>query len=134
MSAAFLIGLEAVFIKKLTGMERALQILFINNSIGAAIAITFASLTWVSPTPVQWITLAVIGCVMVSAQTLFITALRCADASFVIPFCYGTLVFAAIYDFLVFHVVPMAISGLGALLVVGSALVLVWREGRHVGD
>ena len=134
LAAAFFIGLEAIFIKKLTGRERPLQILFINNTIGAAIAITFASQTWVSPSLVQWITLAAIGCVMVSAQSLFITALRCADTSFAIPFCYGTLVFAAIFDFFVFNVVPLAISGLGALLVVGSALILIWREGRHVGD
>ena len=134
LTAAFFIGLEVVFIKKLTGRERPLQILFINNTIGATIAITFASQTWVSPSLVQWITLAAIGCVMVLAQILFITALRCADASFAIPFCYGTLVFAAIFDFLVFNVVPLAISSLGALLVVCSALVLVWREGRHVGD
>ena len=134
LAAAFFIGLEVVFIKKLTGKERPLQILFINNSIGAAIALSFASQTWVSPNLLQWITLAAIGCVMVSAQSLFITALRCADASFAIPFCYSTLIFAAIFDFLVFQVTPLAISSLGALLVVGSALVLVWRESQQVGD
>ena len=134
LSAAIFMGMEAIFIKKLVSIEQPLQILFINNTLGAIIAIISASQTWVSPNLLQWCTLAGIGCVMVVAQTFFLIALRCADATFVIPFSYGTLIFATIYDFFIFHTLPTYLATFGAFLVVGSALMLVWREGRKVRD
>jgi drug/metabolite transporter (DMT)-like permease len=129
--AALFMGLEAVLIKRLTGMDQPISILFINNSIGAAIALTAASFVWVAPSTLQWLVLAVIGIAMVSAQGLFIMAMRCADASFVIPFFYATLVFAAAYDLAVFEIIPGAHSLLGGALIISSALVLAWRESRQ---
>ena len=53
-----------------------------------------------------------------------------ADASFVTPFSYITLIFATLYDLLVFDVWPDAVSITGALVILGGALLLAWREGR----
>ena len=50
--------------------------------------------------------------------------------TFVAPFSYATLVFAALYDFLGFGVVPDAVSLLGAVIILAGAAVLAWREGR----
>lgn len=130
LAAAFFMGLEAIFVKKLTGTDRPLRILFVNNSIGAAMALSAAAFVWAPPSGLQWLALAAIGVVMVSAQTLFIQALRLADASFALPFFYATLVFAAFYDLSVFGVVPGAVSAAGAALVLGGALLLAWREAR----
>ena len=130
LASAFFMGLEAIFVKKLTATDRPLRILFVNNSIGAALAVTAASFVWKAPSPAQWLALCAIGVIMVSAQTLFIQALRHGDASFALPFFYATLVFAALYDFSVFGVLPGTLSAAGASLVVGGALVLAWREAR----
>jgi drug/metabolite transporter (DMT)-like permease len=130
LGSAFFMGLESIFVKKLTGTDRPLRILFINNSIGAVLAVTAAAFVWVSPSPEQWQALAAIGMIMVTAQSLFIQALRHGDASFALPFFYATLVFAAVYDFAVFSVLPSALSAAGAVLVVGGALLLAWRESR----
>lgn len=67
---------------------------------------------------------------MACAQTLFVNAMARADASFVAPFSYATLVFAAVYDFVGFGVAPDAISVLGTLVILTGALVLAIREGR----
>lgn len=130
LASAFFMGLEAIFVKRLTSADRPLRILFINNSIGATLAVSAAAFVWVAPTPGQWLALAAIGFIMVTAQSLFIQALRHADASFALPFFYATLVFAAAYDFGVFGVLPGALSAAGAFLVVAGALVLAWREAR----
>jgi drug/metabolite transporter (DMT)-like permease len=53
-----------------------------------------------------------------------------ADASFVAPISYATLVFAALYDFTVFRVVPDHISLTGSAIILSGGLVLVWREAR----
>ena len=131
LAAAFFMGLEAVLIKKLTGMDSAVRILFINNSIGAAISVTAASFVWVPPTTLQWMVLAGIGIAMVTAQGLFIMAMRRTEASFAIPFFYTVLIFAGIYDFVVFRIVPGQASLMGGALIIISALLLAWREGRQ---
>jgi len=134
LAAAAFMALEVIFIKMLTGGksaagEPALRILFINNSFGAAIGLCAASTVWTTPTPIQWGVLATLGMTMVSAQSCFIQAMKRADASFVMPVFYATLVFAALYDFAVFDVSPSALSALGAGLIIFGAGVLAWREG-----
>lgn len=130
LAAAALMGLEAVFIKRLSGREAPMQILLLNNAIGLCVATAAASVIWVWPTPAQWAALAGIGLVMVSAQVLFIQAMRSADASYAVPFFYTVLVFAAGYDALAFGVVPDTTSFAGAGVILTGAVLLAWREGR----
>jgi len=138
LASAVFMGLETILVKRLTGGESSsgetregepmLRILAINNALGAAIAVAVASVVWIWPSPTQWALLAAIGVVMVTAQAMFIQALRRGDASFVVPLFYATLVFAALYDLAVFGEIPTALSGLGAALIVAGAVLLAWRE------
>lgn len=130
LGSAIFMGAEAILIKKLTGAEPALQILIVNNAIGAAIALVAVSFVWSMPTLPQWGLLALLGITMLAAQSFFLNAMRRAEASFVIPFFYGTLIFAAFYDFVVFGDLPSRYSVAGSALIVGGALLLVWREQR----
>lgn len=134
LAAALFMAFEVILVKRLAGGgavagEPAIRILFINNSIGATIALGAAATVWTWPAPGQWPLLAAIGVVMVTAQSLFIQAMKRADASFVMPFFYATLIFAALYDAVVFGDVPTPLSVLGAGLILAGAIVLAWREG-----
>lgn len=131
LGAAAVLGLEAIFVKRLSGREAPLQILLLNNVIGLALASAAAAAVWRSPSPAQWAALAGIGLVMLGAQSLFIQALRAADASFALPFFYTTLVFAAVYDAAIFGTLPDAVGFAGAGVILAGALVLAWREGRR---
>jgi drug/metabolite transporter (DMT)-like permease len=131
LASAFFLGLEAIMIKQLTRGEPPLRILAINNTIGMLIAVTAASFVWVWPTPAQWAMMASLGGIMVCAQACFIQAMRNGDAGLVMPVFYATLLFAALYDFAIFGVVPPETSFLGAALIVASALTLAWRERRR---
>ncbi|MBK0326503.1 DMT family transporter [Rhodobacteraceae bacterium F11138] len=128
--AAMAMGLELIFIKKLSGREPALQILLINNAMGLAIASVAVLAVWQMPTPAQWAALAALGILMACAQTLFINGMARADASYVAPFSYGTLIMAALYDFLGFGVVPDAITLMGAAIIIAGALLLALREAH----
>lgn len=130
VAAAFVAGMELIFIKKLSGLERVLQILVVNNLIGLCISTVAMLPVWQMPTPMQWVGLAGVGSMMACAQVFFINGMARADASFVAPFSYAVLVFAAIYDFAVFDVVPDWISVLGATIIMSGALLLALREGR----
>ena len=127
LAAAAFMGLEAVFIKRLADAEPPLRILLINNAIGAALALAVASKVWVWPSTAQWLLLATLGAVMVCGQVMFIQSMRRADASLVIPAFYSVLVFASLYDFVLFGVAPGGIALIGAGMIVAGALILARR-------
>ena len=130
LGAALFLGSELIVLKRLSGREGPFQILLVNNLIGMGISSAAAALVWQMPTPAQWAALAGVGGLMVSAQICFIHAIARADASFVSPFWYVTLVFASLYDFAIFRVVPDGISVLGAVVIVAGAGLLAWRQAR----
>ncbi|UWQ92779.1 DMT family transporter [Rhodobacteraceae bacterium M382] len=128
--AAMVMGMELIFIKKLAGREPLFQVLLVNNLLGLVIASVAVIPVWQAPTLEQWGALAAIGLLMACAQTAFINGMARADASFVAPFSYTTLIFAAAYDFLGFGTLPDGISVLGAGIILTGAAILAWREAR----
>lgn len=130
LAAAVVMGLEIILIKMLTGREKPLQILLVNNAIGLLIATIAVYFVWEMPTPVQWAGLAALGIVMALAQSCFIQAVRRAEASFIAPFSYAILIFATVYDYVIFGAVPDITSVLGATIIITGAALLAWREAR----
>lgn len=128
LGAALALGLELIFMKLLSGREGALQILLVNNTIGLGIAAVAVTFVWQAPSPAQWAALGAIGFLMAAAQGFFINALARADTSFITPFSYLTLVFAALYDAALFGVIPTSASLVGAAAIIGGAALLAWRE------
>ncbi len=133
LGAAFMLGLELIFIKRLANRERPIQVLLVNNSLGLLIAGFAVIWVWQPPTPQQWAGLAGLGFAMACAQGCFVNGMARADASFVTPFTYLTLVFAALYDLVIFDVVPDVVSIGGAAVIIAGAALLAWREGRRKG-
>jgi len=130
LAAAILMGAELIFIKKLADRETPFQILLINNALGLTIATLAVIPVWEPPTGAQWLALAAIGMLMATAQACFVNAMARADASFVTPFSYVTLIFAALYDLIIFDVWPDAVSWIGAGVILAGAVILAWREAR----
>jgi drug/metabolite transporter (DMT)-like permease len=130
LAAALFMGLESILIKVLAGREAPLAILSINNTMGMIIALSAAAFVWIEPTPAQSGLLAALGTIMVCAQACFIQAMRNGDASLVMPVFYATLVFATLYDFAIFAVVPPASSFAGAGLILAGSVLLAYRESR----
>lgn len=130
LGAAMALGAEMILIKRLSRREGPLQILLINNLLGALIAALVVVPFWVTPSPIQWAVMAGVGVSMAAAQVCFVNGMARGDASFVAPFGYATLVFAALYDAAVFGVIPDQVSVLGAAVILTGAALLVWRESR----
>ena len=130
LGAACVMGLELIFIKQLARREGPFQILIINNTVGLVLASLAVIAVWQPPTGAQWFALVGVGLMMAAAQACFINGMARADASFVAPFSYATLIFAVLYDALFFNVLPDAISWLGAVIIIAGAVLLALREGR----
>ena len=131
LAAAFLMGLESVLIKRLTGTEPVLRILLLNNGFGAVIACSAALFVWIWPTPEQWGLLALLGVAMICGQRLFLEAMRRGEASHVIPAFYSTLVFATAYDFVLFGDLPGTVAFAGAGLIIAGVVMLTVLQARH---
>ncbi len=129
LAAAF-IGIELVFIKKLSGIEPVLRILLINNAVGATISILVLGFVWQTPTAAQWLLMLLIGSLMVVAQSANILAMQRGDASFIAPFWYAMPLFTAILDYLVFGQVVTFISGTGITLIIAAGIFITWREQK----
>lgn len=131
LMAAGVMGLEIIFIKKLSNREGPFQILLINNAIGLCIATMAVIPVWHMPTFSQWIALAGVGTCMAAAQTCFVNSIARAEASLIVPFSYATLVFAALFDAATFGQIPDYISFIGASVILSGAALLAFREGLH---
>ena len=130
LGAALFMGLEVIFVKRLSSSEPALRVLLINNAIGCAISLSVAAFFWMWPSGLQWLLLMALGVIMVTAQSLFIQSMKRGEASFVIPAFYSVLVFAAFYDFVLYGVVPAVMTAAGAALIVCGAVILALRGIR----
>jgi drug/metabolite transporter (DMT)-like permease len=131
LGAAAFMGAELIVMKIITRREAGFQILLLNNSIGICISLFAASFVWQMPTQQQWLALIGLGFLMVLVQTCYITAMAMADASYIAPFSYMTLVFASLYDFAIFAQIPDRYSIIGAGLILFGAVLLAWRENLH---
>ncbi|MEM9639203.1 MAG: DMT family transporter, partial [Pseudomonadota bacterium] len=130
LAAAAILGIELIFIKKLSGREPPFQVLLINNFLGMIIASCAVVAVWQTPTAAQWAVLIALGVCMALAQACFVNAMARADASFVAPFSYGTLIFATLYDIAFFAQIPDWITLTGAGIILSGGVLLAWREGR----
>ena len=57
LGAAAVMGMELIFIKRLTRLENIFQILLVNNFIGVCIASVAVLSVWQMPEPRQWLAL-----------------------------------------------------------------------------
>ena len=72
-----------------------------------------------------------VGFLGATAQHLITEAFRSAPASVVAPFEYTALLWGVLLDFLVWKVLPGAITLAGGAVVIGAGLYLIARERRH---
>ncbi|MEM9782693.1 MAG: DMT family transporter [Pseudomonadota bacterium] len=128
LAAALFLSLEAIVIKRLSTLQPALAILLVNNTLGAVISLSVAIAFWRAPSALEWALMAGVSFSVVGAQVCFLQAMRRAEASWVAPFSYLTLVVAAILDYAVFGDLPGPVAMLGAVVLVGGALLIAWRD------
>jgi drug/metabolite transporter (DMT)-like permease len=130
LASAAITGFEVILIKRLSGRQAPLQILFTNNGLGFCIASVAALFIWSAPAPAEWALMAALGLTMICAQACFIQSMRRAEASFVISVSLSSLPFATLMDYLVFNAVPDRVSLLGAAIILSGVLLLFFREMR----
>ncbi|MBI4396527.1 MAG: DMT family transporter [Elusimicrobia bacterium] len=128
--SGFLGALAQVGIRGLAVKEPTVRIVF----YFALTATTFSAVPlagfWKTPTGSQWAVLAAIGVLATAAQLLLTRAYKHAPAGQVGPFIYTAVVFAGLFDWLIWKNLPDVLSILGALLIGLAGVLIIRRAGE----
>ena len=128
---AFINALRDVLTRKLSRTETSLAILFCSNIIlmtGGALTAPFGWVA-VNATAAFWFIAA--GIFNGMAHFFIIEALRTGEASIVAPIRYTALLWAALLGFLVWGDVPGVWLWVGAAVIIGSSLYMIYTEQRR---
>lgn len=88
---------------------------------------------WMPPAREHWLWLAALGGFAALGQHFLTEAFRSAPPSVVAPFEYTALLWGILIDWMAWSVLPVPRVYLGAVVVVGSGLYLIWLEHSHRG-
>jgi drug/metabolite transporter (DMT)-like permease len=128
LSAALLSSLAYVTVRKLGETEHPLVVVFYFPLVTVPAVLPVAALSWVPPTPVEWLQLLGVGVTTQIAQVHLTRGLALEPAGEAVSVGYLQIVFAAIWGALFFRELPDGWGLAGAALV---ALSTLWL-GRRV--
>lgn len=119
--------------KALAHTDSPNTILFYMTVVFIPVSAVPALFVWTTPAWEDILPVFLLGAFGVAAHACIIRAFAAADASFVIPFDFLRLPFAAIFGFLLYGEQPEIWVWLGAALIFGATYYLTLRETRARG-
>ena len=126
---ALALALFSIFTRRLSGIVSTATMQASMGVLGTVALAPMAAFTWMSPsTPLDWALLIGLGLWGWLGHELMTRAHRFATASVLMPFTYTFLLWLTLSSWLVFGEVPDAATVLGASIIVGSGLLIWWRE------
>jgi drug/metabolite transporter (DMT)-like permease len=131
MGAFFSAG-STVQTRSMTASETTSSIVLYFSMICALVGLCTWPFGWITPTWPELAALVTIGIFGGLAHILLTESYRLAPASLVAPFDYTSMLWALLLGFLVFHEVPSTLVFLGAAIIAGAGLFVIWRE-RELG-
>lgn len=128
LGAALFSAIAMIFLRRMSGDEHAITITFYFSLTFMACAGLTALQGWPMPTATQWWLIVLAGLFGVFGQLLLTYAYRFAEASTIAPLDYTNMIMAVILGYLFFDEIPSVFIWIGAPLVVGAGLIILWRE------
>lgn len=128
LGAAMFSAFAMVFLRSMSGDEHAITITFYFSLTFTACAALTALQGWPMPTAAQWWLIVIAGLFGVLGQLLLTYAYRYAEASTIAPLDYTSMIAAVLLGYLFFDEIPGLSIWIGAPLVAGAGLIILWRE------
>ena len=129
ISAAAFASLD-VLNKVFVGKESFWAMIFYTALFTTVIAALPAFLTWVAPTAVQLVLLAILGAGANLLLFCLLKSFSLVDASALAPFRYAELIWSSALGAVLFAEFPTHSTLLGAAIIVPSTLYVVWAENQ----
>ncbi|MEQ8369695.1 MAG: DMT family transporter, partial [Alphaproteobacteria bacterium] len=128
--SAIIGAISVLYMKKLAGTENpdamVAWLLLLSLPLSLALSLPF----WVWPSTELWLLGGFIGLGATTAHLLIVRGFALADASFLQPFDYARLPFAALLGLIFFAQRPDVWTAVGGVMIVGAALYITRREAR----
>jgi drug/metabolite transporter (DMT)-like permease len=130
LGAAMFSAIAMTFLRSMSGGEHAITITFYFSLTFTFCAALTAIQGWPIPTATQWWLIVLAGLFGVFGQLLMTYSYRYAEASTIAPLDYSSLIMAVLLGYVFFDEIPTVSVWVGAPLVIGAGLVILWREYR----
>jgi drug/metabolite transporter (DMT)-like permease len=128
LSAAFLSAMVSILLRRLGQTEPATTIVFYFSLLSLPVLAPFL-IASASPHDLPtWALLIGVGLVGGVGQIAMTRSLTLAPVAVVVPMDYSGLIWATAFGYLLFDTLPSASTWLGAPIIIGSGLYIVWRE------
>lgn len=129
LAGAAMWGVEAAVIKYTAVRDNTARIIFAVNLIALMLVAIPGLLVWTPMTLEQWLPLLLIGPLAIMTQVSNVKAFRLADANFLAPFRYVSVVFSLAIGWLVFGEWPTIAGGIGICMILISGIALTMTSG-----
>jgi drug/metabolite transporter (DMT)-like permease len=132
ITAAFCNAGTVIQTRRLAQSETTSSIVFyfsVVTALAGAVTLPFA---WHSPSASELLALVSLGVLGGIAHIFLTESYRHATASVVAPFDYTSMLWALLLGYWIFGELPSALVYLGAIIVAGAGLFVIWRE-RQLG-
>ena len=130
--AAVFAALAQVFVRKLVQIEKTMAIVFYFSVTCTVLSLVTIPFGWVMPTPTEAALLIGAGLLGGLGQILLTESYRHAETAVIAPFEYTSMLLALAIGYFAFAEIPTTPMLVGAALVVGAGLVIIFRE-RQLG-
>lgn len=128
LANAMFSAVAMVFLRSMSGDEHAITITFYFSLTFTVCAALTALQGWPMPTATQWVLIVCAGLFGVFGQLLMTYSYRYAEASTIAPLDYSNMIMAILLGYIFFGEVPSLSVWLGAPLILGAGLIILWRE------
>jgi drug/metabolite transporter (DMT)-like permease len=105
-------------------------LVFFQMVCGVVVGLATAPLGWITPTPLDFSLLVVLGCVAMLAHVCVNRSLKLAPAATVTPFQYTLILWGVIFGWFVFGDAPRPAMLVGAGIIAASGLFIFFREQK----
>jgi drug/metabolite transporter (DMT)-like permease len=131
LGAAVGYSLSAITARVLGRTDSSESMLFWTMTLMAPVAAALAAPQWVAIQSGHWLLIAGVGLVGAAGQYALTEAFARGESSVVAPFEYTALAWGVMFDLTIWHVLPDAMTWLGAAIIVAAGIYLMRRE--HAG-
>lgn len=128
IGAALMVALVTIQVRDLSRTEEPVTVVFYFSAFSAPVLGLFLLTTGVSHDLVGWLMLGGIGITGLCAQIAMTSSLRYGSVSSVIVVDYVQLAWATFWGWLIFNHLPPASTWIGAPIIIGASLLIIWRE------
>ncbi|MBY0520392.1 MAG: DMT family transporter, partial [Sphingomonas sp.] len=128
LGGALLTAGISILLRQLARTESTLTTVFWFSALSLVpLGIVYATV-WQPHPLTTWLLMAGVGLLGGTAQVAMTGAIRFGPVSLVVPMDYSSLIWATLYGWLLFDMLPTAATWIGAPIIIASGLYIVWRE------